>query len=92
VKVMIEQTRDATLADVEPTARQRRRWRNWKLLTGLSIVLCVVLLGLIGPLFWDTTLARAASSPLNLPPAWQEGGTWDHPHGTESLGRATCCR
>jgi peptide/nickel transport system permease protein len=84
---VLETALDPTLADVEPDALRQRRWLNWKLLTGLGMVLFVVLVGLIGPLLWDTTLARAATSPLNLPPAWQEGGTWDHPLGTESLGR-----
>jgi peptide/nickel transport system permease protein len=51
------------------------------------MVLFIVLVGLLGPLFWNTDLARASSSPLNLPPAWVDGGTWAHPLGTESLGR-----
>jgi peptide/nickel transport system permease protein len=47
----------------------------------------IVLLTLVGRLLWDTTLARAASSPLNLPPFWLEGGSLDHPLGTENSGR-----
>lgn len=70
-------------------------WLNWKLLTGASLVLFIVLLGLVGPLFWDTKLARVGTSPLNLPPAGitievdgkQYVGTMEHPLGTESNGR-----
>ena len=54
----------------------------------------VVLLGVIGPLFWDITLARVASSPLNLPPVWVKDAPVffpppdaAHPLGTESNGR-----
>jgi peptide/nickel transport system permease protein len=62
-------------------------WLNPKLLVGLAMVMTVILMGLIGPLFWDVTLARAATSPLNLPPAWVEGGNPAHPLGTENMGR-----
>jgi peptide/nickel transport system permease protein len=78
---------DTSLQLEQPISRWDLRWLNRKLIVGASMVLFVVLLGLIGPFFWDTTLARAASSPLNLPPAWSAGGSWAHPLGTESLGR-----
>ncbi len=51
------------------------------------MILVVVLIGLLGPLFWDTSLAYVASSPRNLPPAWVEGGQPAHPLGTEGMGR-----
>jgi peptide/nickel transport system permease protein len=62
-------------------------WLNPKLITGAVMILMVVLVGTIGPLFWDATLARAASSPLNLPPVWLPGGNPAHPLGTENSGR-----
>jgi peptide/nickel transport system permease protein len=83
-------------------ARNERRinrwdnpWLNWKLLTGGGLVLFVVLLGLVGPLFWDTKLARVGSTELNLPPAGitievdgvEYVGTLKNPLGTESNGR-----
>ncbi len=48
-------------------------WLNAKFLTGLGMVLFVMLMGPIGQLFWDPTLAFPASSPLNLPPPWAPG-------------------
>lgn len=62
-------------------------WLNAKLLAGTILILLMVLVGLLGPLFWDTTLARTGSSPLNLPPVWVSGGSWEHPLGTENSGR-----
>ncbi len=62
-------------------------WLNTKFVIGSSIILIVLLFGLLGPLFWDTDLAFTASSPLNLPPMWMEGGSSEHPLGTESNGR-----
>lgn len=62
-------------------------WLNGKLIAGVSILLAVLLFGLLGPLVWDIELAFTASSPLNLPPVWAEGGSVAHPLGTESNGR-----
>jgi len=62
-------------------------WLNSKFVTGSVMIALVVLFGLLGPLFWDTELAYTASSPVNLRPVWIEGGTPDHPLGTESNGR-----
>ncbi|MBX3015897.1 MAG: ABC transporter permease [Caldilineaceae bacterium] len=45
-------------------------WLNPKFIAGLSMVLFVALMGVIGPFFWNTDLARVASSPQNLPPPW----------------------
>ncbi len=67
-------------------------WLNGKLLTGATIIGIILLMGIVGRLFWDTNLAFTASSPLNLPPVGfvnQRGqeGTWEHPLGTENSGR-----
>jgi peptide/nickel transport system permease protein len=66
-------------------------WLNPKLLVGASLVIFILLTGLIGPLFWDVTLAQAASSPLNLPPFWLKEhvppGDSAHPLGTDNMGR-----
>lgn len=48
-------------------------WLNGKFVIGLCMVLFVVFMGVIGPLFWNTDLARVASSPQNLPPPWAPG-------------------
>ena len=69
-------------------------WLNPKLITGFVLVMFVVLLGVIGPFFWDVTQARVASAPLNLPPIWVKHPPAifpdpdpAHPLGTESNGR-----
>ena len=62
-------------------------WLNAKFIAGGTIILLVLLFGLLGPLFWDTELAYTASSPVNLKPMWVEGGSPEHPLGTESNGR-----
>ncbi|HEX2905768.1 MAG TPA: ABC transporter permease [Phototrophicaceae bacterium] len=67
-------------------------WLNNKLLLGAGIISLILLLGLLGRLFWNTELALTASSPLNLPPVGLvnsrgQVGTWEHPLGTENSGR-----
>ena len=69
-------------------------WLNPKLITGFSMVMFVVLLGVVGPLFWDVNQARVASAPLNIPPIWvKEHSAFfpdpdpAHPLGSESNGR-----
>src|SRR5919201_2946759 len=88
----------ATIAVQEALPRQAglnrwdSPWLNVKFVGGLAMVLAVLLMGLVGPRFWDETLARAASSPLNLPPIWAADPNFPppepaHPLGTESNGR-----
>jgi len=68
-------------------------WLNPKLLIGASLLILVILVGIVGPSFWDVTLARVGTSPLNLPPFWVEGGGLHppgdpaHPLGTDNSGR-----
>ncbi len=67
-------------------------WLNWKFLGGAGILTIIGILILIGYIFWDTSLALSASSPLNLPPVgftnWRgQEGVPEHPLGTENSGR-----
>lgn len=69
-----------TSAAVGTVTRKRFRlsrwdspWLNPKLLIGLAMVLSMGLMGVVGGQFWDLTLARVGSSPLNLPPPWAPG-------------------
>lgn len=67
-------------------------WLNCRLLSGIAIISFILLFGIIGRLFWDTSLAFTASSPLNLPPVGfvnlrGQPGVWEHPLGTENSGR-----
>ena len=47
-------------------------WLNAKFIIGFILVLGVGLMGFFGNFFWDLTLARAASSPLNVVPMWDD--------------------
>ncbi len=62
-------------------------WLNAKLIIGLSVLIIISLGSIVGGQFWDLRLARVGTSPQDLPPALVEGGTWEHPLGTENSGR-----
>jgi peptide/nickel transport system permease protein len=65
---------------------------NWKFITGASMIGALLLAVFLGSIFWDTDLARAASSPQSLPPygftnTRGQAGVIEHPLGTEDSGR-----
>ena len=70
-------------------------WFNWKLMTGLTVLILASLLEFVGPGFWNTDLARVGSAKTNIVPVWTRAnkqlgfkdGTFEHPLGTESRGR-----
>ncbi len=78
-----------------PVKRERSPWLNAKFITGAVVIVVMFLLEWIGPLVWNTDLARAASAPINTPPMWVTkdlGPAFnppspDYPLGTESSGR-----
>ncbi|HEY1324129.1 MAG TPA: ABC transporter permease, partial [Streptosporangiaceae bacterium] len=78
---------ESVLPGAPPSGTRRLEWLNWKLTLGASMVLAIVLVDFLGPVLWNTRLARPASSPPNLPPVWEHAGTSAHLLGTESLGR-----
>lgn len=88
---------DTTLTRAERAqARRMKRfenpWMNPKLLWGAGILISIIILGLLGRIFWDPELVFTGSAPLKLPPVGFENlrkqpGIWDHPIGTDGAGR-----
>ncbi|MFQ6546869.1 ABC transporter permease [Aestuariibius sp. 2305UL40-4] len=77
-------------------ARRMKRfdnpWINPKLIWGLAILLGIVVVGLVGRLFWNLDLAFTGASLLRLPPVGFENlrgqaGQWMTPLGTDGAGR-----
>ena len=93
--IMQEDLDTTTSKSARRFSRWDNPWFNTKFLVGASMVLFIVLLGLVGPFFWDTRLARVGSAELNLPPMGvtvevdgiKYVGTAKNPLGTESNGR-----
>jgi peptide/nickel transport system permease protein len=70
-------------------------WLNWKLITGVSILLLMLIGSFVGRQVWDTDLAYVGSAELKLPPVGisvstrfrEVTGTMAHPLGTDGDGR-----
>jgi len=89
----------STVTAAQPAVRSRLSvkywntpWFNVKFIAGSVMVLSILLIALLGPLFWNVELARVGSAPLNLPPFWASHPAFPpadiaHPLGTESSGR-----
>ena len=90
------------MTDTTPSKEDLRRikrmkrfenpWMNPQLLWGVGILLAIVIVGLLGRVFWDPDLVFTGSTPLKLPPVGFENlrkqpGVWDYPIGTDGAGR-----
>ena len=93
---MTEKAKDAPVAGGIKKAGLLNRFDNpllnWKFITGAGIFVLIFFLIFLGNQFWNTELALAASSPLNMPPLgftnWRDQeGIPEHPLGTENSGR-----
>jgi peptide/nickel transport system permease protein len=70
-------------------------WINVRFLVGAGFLLLIVGIKFIGPLFWDTGLAKVASAKTHMVPFWVKAdkalgfkdGSLEHPLGTEGTGR-----
>ena len=53
----------------------------------IVIILVVVLTSIFAPLLTPYSTTTPSLADRLTPPAWQEGGSWSHPLGTDALGR-----
>ena len=91
------QTADSML-DVERTFGDRLAymgrflWRDRSGIIGLILFLVVVVAAVFAPQFSPYDPLDQNLRDNKMPPAWSEGGSWDHPLGTDNLGRDTLSR
>lgn len=76
---------DAGPSPSEALLRRAARHRGFQF--GLVITLAFVLLAMLGPVFMGGDPYSQHLDMRLLPLAWQDGGTWAHPLGTDQLGR-----
>ena len=68
--------------------RRRITWRrDAKGLVGAGLAAVIVLVAFSAPLLTDHDPTKANIVARLTPPAWHAGGSWDHPLGTDNLGR-----
>jgi ABC-type dipeptide/oligopeptide/nickel transport system permease subunit len=81
------------MLDVERTLRDRLAylgrllWRDRSGVIGLVMFLTVVFAALFAPLIAPYDPLEQNLRDAKMPPAWNEGGSWEHILGTDNLGR-----
>lgn len=80
-----------TLTPPAPLSPLREFWRyfsaNRGALMGLIIVVGVLLVALFAPVLAPHAPNLTNSAVFLQPPAWQTGGSWTYPLGTDAIGR-----
>ena len=62
-------------------------WRDRSGVIGLTIFLIVVFAAIFAPVITKQSPFAQNLRDSKMPPAWEEGGDWSHPFGTDSLGK-----
>lgn len=62
-------------------------WRDRVGFASVSLFALIVLVAAVGPLLLSASPTEPSLIDRLTPPAWQEGGSWAHPLGTDALGR-----
>jgi len=65
----------------------RSLWRDRSGIVGLILFLVVVVAAIFSPQLSPYDPLKQNLRDGKLPPAWSAEGSWDHPFGTDSLGR-----
>lgn len=81
---------EAAVAETEGrrAAKATRLWiRDAAGVAGLALVALLVLTALLAPRLAPHDPLEQDLASAKLPPAWAAGGDWDHPLGTDRLGR-----
>ena len=87
-----------SLLDVERTFGERLAyagrflWRDRGGVIGLILFLVVVIAAVFAPQISPYDPLEQNLRDNKMPPAWSEGGNWDHPFGTDNLGRDSFSR
>ncbi|MGE0616696.1 MAG: ABC transporter permease subunit [Bacteriovoracia bacterium] len=86
---------DATVAQpgfwLQALSGLREFWyffrQNRGAVIGLVLIVCFVGLAILAPLLAPADPAEIFAGKLRLAPVWGEGGSWEHPLGTDDVGR-----
>ncbi|MCA9967399.1 MAG: ABC transporter permease [Anaerolineales bacterium] len=70
----------------------RLLWRDKGGLIGLTIFVLLVVTAVFAPIIAPPEKLEQNLSAGSQSPAWQEGGSWDHPLGTDRLGKDILAR
>jgi peptide/nickel transport system permease protein len=85
---MSDQTLENRLADIAPPRRNYRRWlTHTGLILGGTILGIILIMAVLAPLIAPFNPYEQNLLVRIVPPVWMDGGSWEHPLGTDHLGR-----
>ncbi|HEY8447064.1 MAG TPA: ABC transporter permease [Thermomicrobiales bacterium] len=70
----------------------RKQSRDWGLIISGAMVAIVALITIAGPWIVPHDPNYIDSRSRLMPPVWMDGGSWDHPLGTDGVGRDLLAR
>jgi len=100
-KTTTQQMADASadsLLDIERTFKERLAyagrflWRDRSGVLGVILFLVVVIAAVFAPQLSPFDPLEQNLRDNKMPPAWSEGGSWEHPFGTDNIGRDSFSR
>ena len=97
-KEMTTQRTADSLLDVERTFKERMAyagrflWRDRSGVIGLVLFLVVVIAAVFAPQISPFDPLEQNLRDNKMPPAWSDEGSWNHPFGTDNLGRDSFSR
>jgi len=100
-KTTTQQMADASadsLLDIERTFKERLAyagrflWRDRSGVLGMILFLVVVIAAVFAPQLSPFDPLEQNLRDNKMPPAWSEGGSWEHPFGTDNIGRDSFSR
>lgn len=85
---MSEPTLQTRLSQIVPARRRYHRWlTHTGLILGGAILAVILLMALLAPVIAPFSPYEQNLLARIVPPVWMEGGRWEHPLGTDHLGR-----
>ena len=65
----------------------RRALRHSAFMVGCTVILLIFAMAILAPLLAPYDPYAQSMANRLVPPVWMDGGSWDHPLGTDGLGR-----
>ncbi len=78
---------DSPAAAAAVPARRARAWRHVGLMTGAAILGLITVVSIFAPLLAPHDPYLQDLTQRLIPPFWHDKGNWNHPLGTDNLGR-----
>lgn len=70
----------------------REMWLDKAGLVSVAILVMILFMAVLGPVLWSQSATQPSLGDRLIGPFWTDGGSWEHPLGTDGLGRDMVAR